>query len=170
MDLRKLKTLIDLVADSNITELEVTEGEEKVKIVKGGGMGGGMAMQSNFAAPMMMAQSQPAQFVTQTQLNQPGAGIDMGNAAGSTSNTPAAQLEGKTIKSPMVGTFYSAPAPDKDDFVKIGSSVKSAQTVCIIEAMKLLNEIESGFDGTIVEVLVQNGTAVEFGQPLFVVA
>jgi acetyl-CoA carboxylase biotin carboxyl carrier protein len=84
--------------------------------------------------------------------------------------TEASVPTGKIIKSPMVGTFYAAPAPDKSDFVNVGSSVKSAQTVCIIEAMKLLNEIESGFDGTITEILVQNGTAVEFGQPLFVVA
>jgi acetyl-CoA carboxylase biotin carboxyl carrier protein len=149
MDLRKLKTLIDLVADSNITELEVTEGEEKVKIVKGGGT----YIQ---AAPTMMPAVAPQSFAPAMA------------PASFASEAPA--LTGKIIKSPMVGTFYAAPAPDKSDFVNVGSSVKSAQTVCIIEAMKLLNEIESGFDGTITEILVQNGTAVEFGQPLFVVA
>jgi acetyl-CoA carboxylase biotin carboxyl carrier protein len=149
MDLRKLKTLIDLVAESNITELEVTEGEEKVKIVKGGQGVAYAAAPAIAAAPALVAQSAPTLA-----------------AAPLAAPTP----EGKTIKSPMVGTFYAAPAPDKSDFVNVGSSVKSAQTVCIIEAMKLLNEIEAGVDGTIVEILVQNGSAVEFGQPLFVVA
>jgi acetyl-CoA carboxylase biotin carboxyl carrier protein len=153
MDLRKLKTLIDLVADSNITELEVTEGEEKVKIVKGGGT----YIQ---AAPTMMTAAAPQSFAPAMAAASAPASV--------ASEAPA--LTGKIIKSPMVGTFYAAPAPDKSDFVNVGSSVKSAQTVCIIEAMKLLNEIESGFDGTITEILVQNGTAVEFGQPLFVVA
>jgi acetyl-CoA carboxylase biotin carboxyl carrier protein len=149
MDLRKLKTLIDLVAESNITELEVTEGEEKVKIVKGGHGVTYAAAPLISAAPALAAQ--PALSVAAAPVAAPAA-------------------EGKTIKSPMVGTFYAAPAPDKSDFVSVGASVKSAQTVCIIEAMKLLNEIEAGVDGTIVEILVQNGTAVEFGQPLFVVA
>jgi acetyl-CoA carboxylase biotin carboxyl carrier protein len=153
MDLRKLKTLIDLVADSNITELEVTEGEEKVKIVKGGGT-------YSQAAPTMMAAAAPQSFAPATSAA----------AAPVALATETSVPTGKIIKSPMVGTFYAAPAPDKSDFVNVGSSVKSAQTVCIIEAMKLLNEIESGFDGTITEILVQNGTAVEFGQPLFVVA
>ena len=168
MDLRKLKTLIDLVAESNITELEVTEGEEKVKIVKGGH--GGYGAQGHYMAhtsqPMMQSnvQALPAGFVSDA------AAMPSGLAA-PLAATPAAPVpEGKIIKSPMVGTYYAAPAPDKPDFVAIGTVVKSAQTVCIIEAMKLLNEIESGFDGTITQVLVQNGTAVEFGQPLFVVA
>jgi acetyl-CoA carboxylase biotin carboxyl carrier protein len=147
MDLRKLKTLIDLVAESNITELEVTEGEEKVKIVKGGhGV-------TYAAAPIAIATPAP-----------------LAGAALAASNVTAPAAEGKVIKSPMVGTFYAAPAPDKPDFVSVGTNVKAAQTVCIIEAMKLLNEIEAGVEGTIVEVLVQNGVAVEFGQPLFIVA
>ncbi len=154
MDLRKLKTLIDLVADSNITELEVTEGEEKVKIVKGGGASYAAAPMMSASAPQASAPSLSAALAPQADL----------------ASVQAPALEGKIIKSPMVGTFYAAPAPDKSDFVAVGSSVKSAQTVCIIEAMKLLNEIEAGFDGTITEILVQNGTAVEFGQPLFVVA
>ncbi len=153
MDLRKLKTLIDLVADSNITELEVTEGEEKVKIVKGGG---------NYvqAAPTMVTHAAPGAS----------AALSPAPVALAAETSAPAVADGKIIKSPMVGTFYAAPAPDKSDFVSVGSSVKSAQTVCIIEAMKLLNEIEAGFDGTITQILVQNGTPVEFGQPLFVVA
>lgn len=154
MDLRKLKTLIDLVADSNITELEVTEGEEKVKIVKGG------AVQQSTAAAVTM----PALIAS------PSLPVTVAAAAPAAAPSPSATPQGNIIKSPMVGTFYAAPAPDKSDFVAVGSSVKSSQTVCIIEAMKLLNEIEAGFDGTITEILVQNGSAVEFGQPLFVVA
>ena len=153
MDLRKLKTLIDLVAESNITELEVTEGEEKVKIVKGG-----YIASNTYAAPHSASQPMVA--------TAPAFAASIPVAV----NAIAPKLDGKIIKSPMVGTFYAAPAPDKSDFVSVGASVKASQTVCIIEAMKLLNEIESGFDGTITEVLVQNGTAVEFGQPLFVVA
>jgi acetyl-CoA carboxylase biotin carboxyl carrier protein len=151
MDLRKLKTLIDLVAESNITELEVTEGEEKVKIVKGGH---GIAYAS---APTLATAPMQTTAVAPTPV------------AAAPTIAPAV-AEGKTIKSPMVGTFYAAPSPDKPDFAAVGMTVKAAQTVCIIEAMKLLNEIEAGMDGTIIEVLVQNGAAVEFGQPLFVVA
>ncbi len=151
MDLRKLKTLIDLVAESNITELEVTEGEEKVKIVKGGHAAAYAAAPMASAAPMHMAAPAALEPLAAAPLAAPAP-------------------EGQTIKSPMVGTFYAAPAPDKSNFVAVGSTVKAAQTVCIIEAMKLLNEIESGVDGTIVEILVQNGSAVEFGQPLFRVA
>lgn len=150
MDLRKLKTLIDLVAESNITELEVTEGEEKVKIVKGGYSVAPQPMQT-YAAPVAMGTAPLA--------------------ASAVAPTPeATKPEGNIIKSPMVGTFYAASAPDKPDFAAVGMTVKASQTVCIIEAMKLMNEIESGFDGVITEILVANGTAVEFGQPLFVVA
>ncbi len=149
MDLRKLKTLIDLVAESNITELEVTEGEEKVKIVKGSH--GAVYASSPAAAPQQEMAAQPSAVPVAAAVS-------------------AAAPEAKTIKSPMVGTFYAAPAPDKPDFAGVGTVVKATQTVCIIEAMKLLNEIEAGIDGTIIEVLVQNGAAVEFGQPLFVIA
>jgi acetyl-CoA carboxylase biotin carboxyl carrier protein len=155
MDLRKLKTLIDLVAESNIIELEVTEGEEKVKIVKA--HGGNTVAYAPLAASSVNAigGASPAAIAPAAEMAAP---------------VVSAKPEGKIIKSPMVGTFYAAPAPDKDDFVKVGSSVKTSQTVCIIEAMKLLNEIEAGFEGAISEILVQNGAAVEFGQPLFVVA
>ncbi len=158
MDLRKLKTLIDLVAESNITELEVTEGEEKVKIVKGGYA----STTQSYAAPAM-----PATTLSASPIPAPAAATQ---SIGATPMLTANAATGNVVKSPMVGTFYAAPAPDKDNFVKVGSSVKVNQTVCIIEAMKLLNEIEAGFAGTITEVLVQNGAAVEFGQPLFVVA
>jgi acetyl-CoA carboxylase biotin carboxyl carrier protein len=149
MDLRKLKTLIDLVADSTIAELEVTEGESKVRIVK----------TVNASIPQM--QYLPMQM--------PGAVAAPAAPPAIADVPPPAEREGNIVKAPMVGTFYRAPGPDKPPYVEIGQAVKSAEPICIIEAMKLLNEIESGFDGVVKEILVENGQPVEFGQPLFVV-
>jgi len=153
MDLRKLKTLIDLVADSDISELEVTEGESKVRIVKSG-------------APV--AQGQIVMMQPQAAQSMP----TVGNAA----PAPQAAAEvtppeptGHVVKSPMVGTLYRSSAPGSAPFVEIGSVVKEGDTLCIIEAMKLLNEIDADASGTIREVLVENGQAVEFGQPLFII-
>ncbi len=160
MDLRKLKTLIDMVAESSITELEVTEGEETIKIVKGNNV----AQSTGHHAQTFVVGANPV-AAPAPYAAQPAAPVAEVAAA------PAPKApEGKVIKSPMVGTFYAASGPDKPDFVTAGAAVKANQTVCIIEAMKLLNEIEAGVDGTIVEILVKNGTPVEFGQPLFVVA
>ncbi|CAH2808588.1 MAG: Biotin carboxyl carrier protein of acetyl-CoA carboxylase [uncultured Paraburkholderia sp.] len=145
MDLRKLKTLIDLVSESGISELEVTEGEGKVRIVKN-------------APPVYVQPS--AQYAPQFAQQAPVAG---GEAPA------AAAQQGHVMTSPMVGTFYRAPSPGADPFVQVGDTVKEGQTICIIEAMKLLNEIESDLAGTIKEILVENGQAVEYGQPLFVV-
>ncbi|MFM2399427.1 MAG: hypothetical protein RL341_1584 [Pseudomonadota bacterium] len=153
MDLRKLKTLIDLVAESGITELEVTEGEGKVRIVKGGATG--QMMQ----APTMISVPAPAPAAIAAPL-----------AATPAAAEVAAVPAGNVVKSPMVGTFYRAPGPGKPNFVEVGQPIKSGETVCIIEAMKLLNEIECGFDGTITQVLVENGQPVEYGQPLFIVS
>ncbi|AKM30106.1 acetyl-CoA carboxylase, biotin carboxyl carrier protein [Pandoraea faecigallinarum] len=152
MDLRKLKTLIDLVAESGISELEVTEGEGKVRIVK--------APPQVIAAPVQMAM--PA-AVPQVAAQAP--------AATPAAAAPAAPAvpQGHIVTSPMVGTFYRAPSPGADPFAQVGDSVKEGQTLCIIEAMKLLNEIESDKAGVIKEILVENGQAVEYGQPLFVI-
>ncbi|AJP58815.1 acetyl-CoA carboxylase, biotin carboxyl carrier protein [Pandoraea vervacti] len=152
MDLRKLKTLIDLVAESGISELEVTEGEGKVRIVK--------APPQVIAAPMQMAM--PA-AMPQVAAQAP--------AATQAAAAPAAPAvpQGHIVTSPMVGTFYRAPSPGADPFAQVGDSVKEGQTLCIIEAMKLLNEIESDKAGVIKEILVENGQAVEYGQPLFVI-
>ncbi len=152
MDLRKLKTLIDLVADSTIAELEVTEGDSKVRIVK---TPAASAQQMQYV-PMQMGAPMQAPVATSP-------------AASPSAEAEPAALVGNVVKSPMVGTFYRAPGPDKPAYVEVGSSVKAAEPVCIIEAMKLLNEIEAGFDGTIREILVENGQPVEFGQPLFLV-
>lgn len=155
MDLRKLKTLIDLVAESDIAELEVTEGESKVRIVKSSG-----APQNQVV--MMQPHSMP-----QTMSAHPGAS----QPAAATTPAPAepAEPEGHIVKSPMVGTFYRASAPGNPPFVEVGSTIKEGDTLCIIEAMKLLNEIDSDIAGVVKQVLVENGQPVEFGQPLFVI-
>ena len=147
MDLRKLKTLIDLVAESGIAELEITEGEGKVRIVK-----------FSQTAPVVPVAEQPAPVMAVA----PAAPVQAAPAA------PAAPA-GHVVKAPMVGTFYRAPNPGAAPFVEVGQSVKEGDAVCIIEAMKLLNEIEADKTGVIKEVLVENGEPVEYGQPLFVI-
>jgi acetyl-CoA carboxylase biotin carboxyl carrier protein len=149
MDLRKLKTLIDLVAESDIAELEVTEGESKVRIVKSSPVPQGQLM--------MMQQ----QAVTHTA---PAPAV----AAAPVAAAPA-EPQGHIVKSPMVGTFYRSSAPGSAPFVDVGSSVKEGDTLCIIEAMKLLNEIDTEVSGVVKQILVENGQPVEFGQPLFVI-
>ena len=149
MDLRKLKTLIDLVSDSNVSELEITEAEGKVRIVKSMGVAAPVVMQQ--AAPVaMVAAPAPAPVV---------------------SDVPAASAApvGHAVKSPMVGTFYRSSSPGAAPFIQIGSVVKEGDTLCIIEAMKILNEIESDKAGTVTQILCENGQAVEYGQPLFIV-
>ena len=156
MDLRKLKKLIDLVEESGIAELEITEGEEKVRIAK-------VAPNSQtILASSPMAYHYPVQG---------------GGAAPAQPTAPAAAAvaatpedEGHVVKSPMVGTFYRSPSPGAPAFVEIGQSISEGQTLCIIEAMKLLNEIESDVSGTVKRILVENGQPIEYGQPLFVIA
>ena len=155
MDLRKLKTLIDLVQQSGIAELEITEGEEKVRISRGVPPG------APGAAPAPMYVTAPAAS-TQAETGTP--------AAPPAEKAPPPAPEGHVLKSPMVGTFYRSSAPGSKPFVEIGQTVKAGETVCIIEAMKLLNEIEADFEGTIKEILVENGQPVEYGQPLMVIA
>jgi acetyl-CoA carboxylase biotin carboxyl carrier protein len=156
MDLRKLKTLIDLVAESGIAEIEVTEGEDKVRIVK------------HASAPV----AAPAHFVgyAPAPVAAPAAAAPAPAAAQAAPGAAPEAQGGNVVKSPMVGTFYRAPGPDAKPFVDVGQAVKAGDTLCIIEAMKLLNEIESEFSGTVREILVPNGAAVEYGQPLFIIA
>ena len=153
MDLRKLKKLIDLVEESGITELEVSEGEERVRIAK-----------------------QPGTPVVQSHLVVPGApqaapvaAPAVPAAAALADEEKSALPEGQIVKSPMVGTFYRSASPGSDAFVEVGSAVKSGDTLCIVEAMKLLNEIESDCAGTVKAILVDNGQPVEYGEPLFIV-
>lgn len=157
MDLRKLKTLIDLVSESNVSELEITEAEGKVRIVKG--PVGGYAAPAAVPAPVVTVAA-PAVAAT------PAAATP---AAPPAAAEPAAAPAGKVIKSPMVGTFYRAASPGAKPFVDVGSNVKEGEAVCIIEAMKIMNEIEADVSGKILRVLCENGQAVEFGQPLFIV-
>lgn len=154
MDLRKLKTLIDLVAESDIEELEVTEGESKVRIVKSS------ASQQNQVVMMQPQQQHPAQY----QVAAPAP-----VAAAAPVEAVAAVPEGHIVKSPMVGTFYRSSAPGSPAFVEVGSEIKEGGTLCIIEAMKLLNEIEADATGVVKKILVENGQPVEFGQPLFII-
>ncbi|PAT34736.1 acetyl-CoA carboxylase biotin carboxyl carrier protein [Vandammella animalimorsus] len=153
MDLRKLKTLIDLVSESNVTELEITEAEGKVRIVKGGAP---VLVPAPVAAAPALTAIAPAASAPQQEAAPP-----------ATAAAPAAA--GASITAPMVGTFYRAPNPSADAFVEVGTQVKEGQIVCIIEAMKILNEIEADRSGTIKQILVENGQAVEYGQPLFII-
>ena len=154
MDLRKLKTLIDLVAESDIAELEVTEGESKVRIVKSS------AMPQN---QMVMMQPHGMQ---QHYAPAQGAGAP---APAAPVVAVVAEPTGHIVKSPMVGTFYRSSSPGSAAFVEVGSSIKEGETLCIIEAMKLLNEIDSDISGIVTKILVENGQPVEFGQPLFMI-
>jgi acetyl-CoA carboxylase biotin carboxyl carrier protein len=147
MDLRKLKKLIDLVEESGITELEVTEGEERVRIAK-----------QPLAVPQQAYMMPPAAPLAAAVVAVP-----------AVVEEKSALPDGEVVKSPMVGTFYRSASPGSDPFVEIGSSVKSGDTLCIVEAMKLLNEIESDCSGTVKAILVENGQPVEYGEPLFII-
>ncbi len=151
MDLRKLKKLIDLVEESGISELELTEGEEKVRISRAMAPG---------AAPVTQYVAAPAPA--------PLAAAPAATAAAPAA-APAEVLDGKVVKSPMVGTFYRASSPEAKAFVDVGSSISTGETLCIIEAMKLLNEIESEYTGVIKKIFVENGQPVEYGEPLFLI-
>ena len=149
MDLRKLKTLIDLVSESNVSELEITEAEGKVRIVKGGGA--------------VVQQYAPVAYAPAPVAPQP-----VGAKEGGIALAAVPAETGHTVKSPMVGTFYRSASPGAKSFVEIGDAVKVGDTLCIIEAMKILNEIESDKAGTVRKILSDNGQAVEYGQPLFI--
>jgi acetyl-CoA carboxylase biotin carboxyl carrier protein len=148
MDLRKLKKLIDLVQESGIAELEITEGEEKVKIVKGGAV-------SLSAAPPVVLAAAPA-------------AVEARPASAATPAEPEPSQEGHVVKAPMVGTFYRSSSPDAKPFVEVGQAIKEGDTICIVEAMKLMNEIEADASGVVKAILVENGQPVEYGQPLFI--
>lgn len=152
MDLRKLKTLIDLVSESNVSELEITEAEGKVRIVK--------ATPAVMPTPITYSMPPVAPAAPAAQV------VEVASPAAATA---PAQPAGHLVKSPMVGTFYRASAPGAKAFVEVGDTVKEGDTICIVEAMKILNEIEADKSGTVTQILVQNGQAVEYGQPLFAI-
>ena len=153
MDLRKLKTLIDLVSESNVSELEITEAEGKVRIVKSAPVVAAAPVTYSMAPAPVAPSVVPAVEVAATPV---------------AAATPAEPV-GHTVKSPMVGTFYRASSPGAKPFVEIGDTIKEGETICIVEAMKILNEIEADKSGTVTKILVDNGQAVEYGQPLYVI-
>lgn len=160
MDLRKLKTLIDLVSESNVSELEITENEGKVRIVK--------------ATPNIISGAMPAHQVVyqpmpQHRVDMPPDSTHIGTRGALKDEPEEIEITGDVVKSPMVGTFYRASSPGAEPFVKTGQTVKEGETLCIIEAMKILNEIDADKSGTVTRILVDNGQAVEYGQPLFVI-
>ena len=157
MDLRKLKKLIDLVQESGIGEIEITEGEEKVRISR------------QLAAPAVMMSPHMQAMPMGMGMPQGSGGPSGGTAPAGNAPPAATEQKGHAVKSPMVGTFYRAPSPGAPSFVEVGQSVTKGQTLCIIEAMKLLNEIESDATGTVKAILVENGQPVEYGQPLFLI-
>jgi len=156
MDMRKLKTLVDLVSESNISELEITEAEGKVRIVKAG-----------YGVPTTMMMQPAGQMMMQPQ-HQAAPTIDAVPAAPAVEAAPAAPT-GHVVKSPMVGTFYRSASPGSKPFAEVGAPIKEGEPICIVEAMKIMNEIEADMSGTISKILVENGQAVEYGQPLFIV-
>ena len=158
MDLRKLKTLIDLVSESNVSELEITEAEGKVRIVKSGTT----VVQQYMAAAPAPAAAAPA-AVAVPELPAPTA------AEAAAASAAAEEAAGHVVKSPMVGTFYRASSPGAKSFVEVGNVVQEGDTICIIEAMKIRNEIEADKSGTVTRILCENGQAVEYGQPLLVI-
>ncbi len=153
MDLRKLKTLIDLVSESNVSELEITEAEGKVRIVK--------------SAPVVAAAPVTYSMTPSNVAPQAAPAVEAAPAA-AVAAAPAAPV-GHTVKSPMVGTFYRSSSPGAKAFVEVGDTIKEGETICIVEAMKILNEIEADKSGTVTQILVDNGQAVEYGQPMFVI-
>ena len=155
MDLRKLKTLIDLVSESNVSELEITEADGKVRIVK------------SPPPAAFMPQAMPAALPVPAPATAPTATASTPAPAPAAAAAPAES--GHTVKSPMVGTFYRASSPGAAALVDVGSEVKEGQSICIIEAMKIMNEIEADKSGTVTKILCENGQAVEFGQPLFII-
>jgi acetyl-CoA carboxylase biotin carboxyl carrier protein len=156
MDLRKLKKLIDLVEDSGIAELEVTEGEEKVKIVKGGLSG------RELVVPGQTIPASPESDQSRAVVAPPTAPASAPTAA-------PTSLDAHIVKSPMVGTFYRCASPGAKPFVEVGDTVKAGQAICIIEAMKLMNEIEADKDGVVKAIMVENGQPVEYGEPLMMI-
>jgi acetyl-CoA carboxylase biotin carboxyl carrier protein len=158
MDIRKVKKLIELLEESNLTEIEIVEGEESVRLSRAG-----------VAAPPVVTYAPPPHYAPA-----PAAAAPAPSAAPAPAAAPAAKAaddipEGEILRSPMVGTYYAAPSPDADPFVKLGQKVSEGETLCIIEAMKMFNQIEAETSGTIVGILAESGQPVEFDQPLFVI-
>ena len=153
MDLKQIKAIIDLISESDVNEVSIEEGDFKIKVKKAGDV-----QTVTYSQPVAAAPQAPAAPATPSAP-----------AAAESAPAPSAAPSGDALKSPIVGTFYKSPSPDSDPFVKVGDKVEKGQTLCIIEAMKIMNEVEAEFGGTIEEILVSDGTPVEFDQPLFII-
>lgn len=163
MDIRKVKKLIELLEESNLTEIEIVEGEESVRLSRGGNAG---APQVSYMLPPQAAPAAPAASApAAAPASAPAAAPKPAAAPAAADDLP----EGDVLRSPMVGTYYSSPSPDADPFVSLGQKVSEGETLCIIEAMKMFNQIEAESSGTIVAILAESGQPVEFDQPLFVI-
>ncbi len=158
MDLKLIKNILNLISDSDVDEVAIEEGDFKIKVKKTG-----TVEQITYSQPMQAAPAQPA---APTQPQAP-ASPDSSAASESSGGSSA---KGETVKSPIVGTFYKAASPDSDPFVKVGSKISKGDTLCIVEAMKIMNEIEAEFSGTVQDILIEDGQAVEFDQPLFIIS
>ncbi|MBR9918406.1 acetyl-CoA carboxylase biotin carboxyl carrier protein [bacterium] len=158
MDLKLIKNILNLISDSDVDEVAIEEGDFKIKVKKTG-----TVEQITYSQPMQTAPAQPA---APAQPQAP-ASADGGASSESSGGSSA---KGETVKSPIVGTFYKAASPDSDPFVKVGSKISKGDTLCIVEAMKIMNEIEAEFSGTVQEILIDDGQAVEFDQPLFIIS
>jgi acetyl-CoA carboxylase biotin carboxyl carrier protein len=165
MDIRKIKKLIELLEESSLTEIEIVEGEESVRLSRGGAMAAPAALPAGYGLPPAV---QAAAWSAPGPASTPAAPAP---AAGEGSGEEAADEipEGEVVRAPMVGTFYASPSPEADAFVSLGQRVSEGDTMCIIEAMKMFNQIEAEASGTVVAILVENGQPVEFDQPLFVI-
>lgn len=171
MDLRKIKTLIELVENSGVAELEVREGEESVRITRHGALTPSTAIPMTVPVPMSqyLAHPQPTQLPA-ASVQQSGQTVSTPGTTGEAEPTPPQETPHHIVRSPMVGTFYRSASPGAKPFVEVGQTVRQGQTICIIEAMKMLNQIESDANGVIAEILVDNEQPVEFDQPLFAIA
>lgn len=159
MDLKLIKNILNLISDSDVDEVAIEEGDFKIKVKKTG-----TVEQITYSQPMQAAPAQPAAPV------QPQAPASADSSAASESSGGGSSAKGETVKSPIVGTFYKAASPDSDPFVKVGSKISKGDTLCIVEAMKIMNEIEAEFSGTVQDILIEDGQAVEFDQPLFIIS
>jgi acetyl-CoA carboxylase biotin carboxyl carrier protein len=158
MDLKLIKNILNLISDSDVDEVAIEEGDFKIKVKKTG-----TVEQITYSQPMQAAPAQPA---APTQPQAPASP----DSSASSESSGGSSAKGETVKSPIVGTFYKAASPDSDPFVKVGSKISKGDTLCIVEAMKIMNEIEAEFSGTVQEILIDDGQAVEFDQPLFIIS
>lgn len=158
MDLKEIKKILDMIAESEVNQVTIEEGDFKIKVKKTADVVQG-------SAPVQYQMPAPQQAPAQPQSSAP----QTAPQGGETSEAGGTESEGNVVKSPIVGTFYRSPSPDADAFIKVGDTVEKGQTLCIVEAMKIMNEIESEFSGEVKKILVENGEAVEFEQPLFII-